>query len=83
MSPILSSRPLCPQAESVLHALGVSDPGLRLNELAGVTALPTGHVGRHLRTLEAERLAAFVGGVWSLTFRGRRLADTHAVPLAA
>jgi DNA-binding IclR family transcriptional regulator len=71
------SAPLSAEAASVLSALAADAdyPGLRLNDLSDVTSLPTGHVGRHLRTLEADRLAAFAGGVWHLTLRGRRIAE--------
>jgi len=68
--------PLNEEAESVLLALaGEPDPlGLRLNDLAAITELPTGHVGRHLRTLEAHRLASFGATRWRLSLRGRRMA---------
>jgi DNA-binding IclR family transcriptional regulator len=46
--------------------------GLRLNDLSSRTGLPTGHVGRHLRTLERDRLARYEGGAWHPTLRGLR-----------
>jgi len=70
------------EAEAVLAALA-SSPGeasVRLNDLVRATGLPTGHVGRHLRTLEAARLARSVGVAWQATERGRR---QGAAPLAA
>jgi DNA-binding IclR family transcriptional regulator len=77
--PALSS-----QAGAVLMAIA-NDPdplGLRLNDLSGVTGLPTGHVGRHLRTLENDRLASFGAGRWRATLRGRRIAaDIAALPV--
>jgi DNA-binding IclR family transcriptional regulator len=78
--------PLNAEAASVLAALCAEpDPlGLRLNDLSAATSLPTGHVGRHLRTLEADRLASFGAGRWRLTLRGRRIAaDLAATPVAA
>jgi DNA-binding IclR family transcriptional regulator len=78
--------PLHAEAASVLAALSAeSNPlGLRLNDLTATTNLPTGHVGRHLRTLEADRLASFGAGRWRLTLRGRRIAgELAATPIAA
>lgn len=76
------SAALTTEAGTVLTALatGPEQLGLRMNDLTQVTGLPTGHVGRHLRTLEADRLAAFAGGVWHLTLRGRRAALDAADP---
>jgi DNA-binding IclR family transcriptional regulator len=82
-TPQLRPVPLSEEAGTVLMAL-VSAPaehGLKLNELASRTGLPTGHVGRHLRTLERDRLARYGAGAWRATARG---ADHPAVrPLAA
>jgi DNA-binding IclR family transcriptional regulator len=76
--------PLTDEAAAVLAAIADEpDPlGLRLNELAGATGLPTGHVGRHLRTLEGDRLASFGAGRWRLTLRGRRIAGDLAAAAA-
>lgn len=64
--------PLSAEAGSVLSALVSAgmDRGLRLNDLAEKTGLPTGHVGRHLRTLERDRLARYTVGTWRATHRG-------------
>ena len=65
--------PLSAEAGSVLAVLVSatgSDHGLRLNELSARTGLPTGHVGRHLRTLERDRLARYSVGMWRATARG-------------
>lgn len=64
--------PLSAEAGAVLMTLvnAGSDHGLRLNELAQRTGLPTGHVGRHLRTLERDRLARYSVGSWRATPRG-------------
>ena len=73
-----ADRPsLSDQVSAVLSAIANEpDPlGLRLNDLATITELPTGHVGRHLRTLENDRLVGFGAGRWRLTLRGRRLAS--------
>ena len=68
------------EAQEVLAALAASpDHPLRLNDLVADTGLPPGHVGRHLRTLERERLARYAAGAWAATDRGTR----HAVPAAA
>ena len=57
------------------------DPlGLRLNDLSSITGLPTGHVGRHLRTLENDRLVDFGAGRWRVTLRGRRIASELPAP---
>jgi DNA-binding IclR family transcriptional regulator len=76
--------PLNEEVESVLAALaaGGTEQRLRLNDLAQVTGLPTGHVGRHLRTLERDRLARYASGAWEPTQRGVRHAADVA-PLAA
>ena len=68
--------PLGEEAGAVLRALAYApDPrGLRFNDIATLTSLPTGHVGRHLRTLEAERLIGFDNARWRATLRGRRVA---------
>ena len=64
------------QVGAVLAAIaGEPDPlGLRLNDVSAVTGLPISHVGRHLRTLENERLVDFGAGRWRVTLRGRRTA---------
>jgi DNA-binding IclR family transcriptional regulator len=73
MSPPLLA-PLPAEAEAVLMALTVDRPpnGLKLNDISARTGLPTGHVGRHLRTLERDRLARYEGGAWHPTLRGLR-----------
>ncbi len=60
------------QATAVLAALTAADApqGLRLNDLAARTGLSMGHIGRHLRTLERDRLARYAGGLWHATLRG-------------
>lgn len=70
-----ATPPLPREAAEVLTALGAAMSGavVRLNELAAATGLPTGHVGRHLRTLERDRLARFEAGGWRLTRRGAGL----------
>jgi hypothetical protein len=79
--------PLAPEVAAVLGALSGNPPesGLKLNDLSAATGLPTGHVGRHLRTLERDRLARYGAGVWHATVRGRRhVAQTPPPhPLAA
>ena len=64
--------PLSAEAGTVLVALvnAGTGNGLRLNDLAQRTGLPTGHVGRHLRTLERDRLARYSVGSWRATPRG-------------
>jgi DNA-binding IclR family transcriptional regulator len=64
--------PLSAEAGAVLMTLVTAGPdhGLRLNDLARRTGLPTGHVGRHLRTLERDRLARYSVGSWRATPRG-------------
>jgi|1186.fasta_scaffold456071_1 DNA-binding IclR family transcriptional regulator len=64
--------PLSAEAGSVLAALVTAGgpQGLRLNDLSERTGLPTGHVGRHLRTLERDRLARYGAGTWRATARG-------------
>lgn len=74
MSPTTLLAPLPAEVASVLSAL-TSDrtpSGRKLNELSEITGLPTGHVGRHLRTLERDRLARYAGGAWHPTLRGLR-----------
>ncbi|MCW2966869.1 MAG: hypothetical protein JWM71_641 [Solirubrobacteraceae bacterium] len=74
--------PLPPEVASVLQALAddESKPGLKLNDLSAATGLPTGHVGRHLRTLERDRLAQYGAGAWHATMRGQRHQAMMAVP---
>jgi DNA-binding IclR family transcriptional regulator len=66
--------PLNPEVEAVLATLaaGGLDARLKLNDLSGATGLPTGHVGRHLRTLERDRLVRYDLGAWLPTQRGVR-----------
>src|SRR4051812_17907660 len=58
---------------AVLTDAGV-DSRVRLNDLTAASGLPTGHVGRHLRTLERDRLVRCVAGAWQATLRGMRYA---------
>ena len=76
MNPFAQAPALSEQVRAVLSAIADEpDPlGLRLNDVASVTELPTGHVGRHLRTLENDRLVSFGAGRWRVTLRGRRVA---------
>jgi DNA-binding IclR family transcriptional regulator len=67
--------PLSEEVSSVLAVLvaGGPDTGFKLNDLSQATSLPTGHIGRHLRTLERDRLAQYgAGGAWHPTLRGMR-----------
>lgn len=84
MSPPLLA-PLAPGAAAVLAALTEVRPenGLRLNDIAARTGLPTAHVGRHLRTLERDRLARYAGGAWHPTLRGLRHPADAPHPVAA
>ena len=68
------------EVESVLAVLATGGPEarLKLNDLSARTGLPTGHVGRHLRTLERDRLARYASGAWEPTTRGVRHAEDHA-----
>jgi DNA-binding IclR family transcriptional regulator len=78
--------PLHDEALMVLSVLADDAPtsGLKLNDLTALTGLPTGHVGRHLRSLEADRLAAYGAGAWHVSRRGlQRLAIRAAAALAA
>ena len=80
--------PVNQEVEAVLAALAAGGPEvrLRLNDLAARTGLPTGHVGRHLRTLERDRLVRYASGAWEPTLRGVRHAEDVAgdlVPLVA
>jgi DNA-binding IclR family transcriptional regulator len=69
--------PLHPEVERVLETITEHGPetSLKLNDLCDRTGLPTGHVGRHLRTLERDRLVRYSAGAWQPTLRGMR----HAV----
>jgi DNA-binding IclR family transcriptional regulator len=71
-TPQLRPVPLNAEAGTVLMALvsAGSEQGLKLNDLSQRTGLPTGHVGRHLRTLERDRLARYSAGCWRATARG-------------
>ncbi|MFL5844211.1 MAG: helix-turn-helix domain-containing protein [Solirubrobacteraceae bacterium] len=80
--------PLPEEVEAVLAVLAASgtETTVKLNALAGATGLPTGHVGRHLRTLERDRLVRYSSGAWLPTARGARHAADVAgdlLPLAA
>jgi DNA-binding IclR family transcriptional regulator len=80
--------PLGPEAEAVLAVLAASgqDINVKLNALSAATGLPTGHVGRHLRTLERDRLVRYGSGAWAPTARGVRHAvdvEGDLVPFAA
>ena len=74
MNPFGRTPSLSDQVSAVLSAIAnAPDPlGLRLNDVATITGLPTGHVGRHLRTLENDRLVGFGAGRWRVTLRGRQ-----------
>ena len=74
--------PLGEEAESVLAVLLAigTEGSARLNELAHRTGLPTGHVGRHLRTLERDRLVRYAAGTWQVTGRGVHHAGDGAGP---
>ena len=85
MNPFAHAPSLSEQVSAVLSAIA-SEPdalGLRLNDVAAITGLPTGHVGRHLRTLENDRLIGFGAGRWRVTLRGRRVAAQLATVAAA
>jgi DNA-binding IclR family transcriptional regulator len=80
--------PLHEEVEAVLTILaaGGVETSLKLNDLSSRTGLPTGHVGRHLRTLERDRLVRYASGAWHPTLRGLRqltLRDDAMTPLAA
>lgn len=77
--------PLGHEAEAVLAVLaaGGHDASVKLNDLAAATGLPTGHVGRHLRTLERDRLARYGRGAWAATDRGLRHATGAPAVMAA
>jgi len=77
--------PLHPEVESVLATITADGPesSLKLNDLSGRTGLPTGHVGRHLRTLERDRLVRYSAGAWQPTLRGMRHAMFSADAAAA
>src|SRR3954471_22799881 len=68
--------PLHPEVAAVLTVLtdAGADARVRLNDLSAGSNLPTGHVGRHLRTLERDRLVRCVAGAWQATLRGMRYA---------
>jgi DNA-binding IclR family transcriptional regulator len=77
---VLRPVALSEEAGDVLGTLAAGgDVGLRLNVLSALTGLPVGHVGRHLRTLERERLARERAGAWRPTPRG----ELHAARAAA
>src|SRR3954471_611368 len=58
---------------AVLTAVGPEER-VRLNDISAGSSLPTGHVGRHLRTLERDRLVRYSAGAWQATLRGMRYA---------
>jgi DNA-binding IclR family transcriptional regulator len=68
--------PLHPEVAAVLCVLTDAGPEsrVRLNDITAGSNLPTGHVGRHLRTLERDRLVRCVSGAWQATLRGMRYA---------
>lgn len=70
---VLRPLVLSPETQSVLEDLAdhPEDTGRRINAIAQATGLAVSHVGRHLRTLEVDRLAREHGGLWSATPRGR------------
>ena len=76
--------PLHHEVASVLAVLTEvgSDERVRLNDISSRSGLPTGHVGRHLRTLERDRLVRYAGGAWHATLRGMRYATISAQPPA-
>lgn len=76
---------LHPEVESVLAAItgDGAEASLRLNDLCDRTGLPTGHVGRHLRTLERDRLVRYSSGKWQPTLRGMRHAMFQADAVTA
>lgn len=71
---------LGPEVESVLSVLadGGLDTSLKLNDLASATGLPVGHIGRHLQTLERNRMVRYASGAWLPTQRGVRHAADEA-----
>jgi DNA-binding IclR family transcriptional regulator len=72
--------PLHPEVASVLAVLTEvgSEERVRHNDISGRSGLPTGHVGRHLRTLERDRLVRSGSGAWQATLRGMRYATVRA-----
>jgi DNA-binding IclR family transcriptional regulator len=70
-----------PEVEAVLAALAALglESSCRLNDLGAATGLPPGHVGRHLRTLERERMVRYASGAWGPTQRG----VDHAADIAS
>ena len=68
--------PLHHEVASVLAVLTAAGPEgrVRLNDISAGSGLPTGHVGRHLRTLERDRLVRYGAGAWQATLRGMRYA---------
>ena len=74
LAPAPTGPQLGDEAEAVLAVLAgvVPDATVRVNDVVRATALPTGHVGRHLRTLEGLRMARYASGGWAATERGRR-----------
>lgn len=80
--------PLTDEVSAVLATLaaGGPDTGLKINDLSGATGLPTGHIGRHLRILERDRLARYGAGAWRPTLRGMQHPSAQPAdhtPLAA
>jgi DNA-binding IclR family transcriptional regulator len=72
--------PFNAEVEAVLATLASEGPeaNVKLNDLSSRTGLPTGHIGRHLRTLERDRLVRYGVGAWCATQRGIRHAMLQA-----
>lgn len=81
----IEAAPLPAEPAAVLAVLAAAggQEAVRLNDLAACTGLPTGHIGRHLRTLERDRLARYAAGGWQITLRGTRLVAAATQPAAA
>jgi DNA-binding IclR family transcriptional regulator len=81
----IDAAPLPAEPAAVLAVLAAAgaQAAVRLNELAARTGLPTGHIGRHLRTLERDRLARYAAGGWHITVRGTRLVAASTPSAAA
>ena len=77
--------PLHHEVASVLAVLTDvgADERVRLNDISSRSGLPTGHVGRHLRTLERDRLVRYASGAWHATLRGMRYATVRSEPQAS
>ena len=77
--------PLHQEVAAVLAVLTAAGPEerVRLNDISAGSSLPTGHVGRHLRTLERDRLVRYSAGAWQATLRGMRYAAVQPDPSPA